>query len=174
MFGSAVPEVACRTAHVLLTFTLFVFVWVEWGVEVRGNCSFFLYYCHCEPSLFQLSLLDNYVTFRFNTVPLYFAECKYILPVYHGICSYLTAIVGVVASTPASSAVDHWFEPLSCQTKDYKIGICCSHAKHVALRTKSKNWSLGIRIMCPSGATCLSADCCFSALTLWISKYACV
>lgn len=41
MFGSAVPEVVCRTAHVLLTFTLFVFVWVEWGVEVRGNCSFF-------------------------------------------------------------------------------------------------------------------------------------
>jgi len=25
---------------------------------------------------------------------------------------------------------------------------------------------LGIRIMCPSGATCLSADCCFSNLAL--------
>ena len=29
-------------------------------------------------------------------------------------------------------------------------------------RTKT-GW-LGIRIMCPSGATCLSADCCFSEL----------
>jgi len=26
--------------------------------------------------------------------------------------------------------------------------------------------ALGIRIMCPSGATCLAADCCFSELAL--------
>jgi len=34
----------------------------------------------------------------------------------------------------ASSAVDRGFEPQSCQTKDYKIGICCFSAKHAALR----------------------------------------
>jgi hypothetical protein len=51
--------------------------------------------------------------------------------------------------------VDRGFEPLSGQIKDYEIGICFS-AKHVVLR-------FVIRIMCPSGATCLPADC-FSEL----------
>ena len=36
------------------------------------------------------------------------------------------------------SVVDHGFEFRSGQTKDYKIGICCSPLKHVALRRK--NW----------------------------------
>jgi len=31
---------------------------------------------------------------------------------------------------------------------------------------REKSGWLGIRIMCPSGATCLSADCCFSELAL--------
>ena len=52
-------------------------------------------------------------------------------------------IGGVMVSVLASSAVDRGFEPWSGQTKDYKIGICCFSA-----------W-LGIRIMCPSGATFL-------------------
>jgi hypothetical protein len=38
------------------------------------------------------------------------------------------------------SAVDRVFEPRSGQTKDYKIGICCSSGKHAALRRKSKDW----------------------------------
>jgi len=61
------------------------------------------------------------------------------------------------------SAVDHGFEPQSGQTKDYKIGICCFSAKHAALRRKTKDcgW-LGICLMCLSGPTCLSEDCCFS------------
>ena len=61
----------------------------------------------------------------------------------------------------ASGAVDRVFEPRSGQTKDYKIGMCCFTAKHTALRRKIKDW-----LMCPSGVTCLSADCCFSALAL--------
>jgi hypothetical protein len=32
------------------------------------------------------------------------------------------------------------FELWSGQTKDYNIGICCFSAKHVALRSKSKDW----------------------------------
>ena len=40
----------------------------------------------------------------------------------------------------ASSAVDLGFEPLSGQTKDYEIGICCFSVKHAALRRKSKDW----------------------------------
>jgi len=34
------------------------------------------------------------------------------------------------------------------------------------LGERAKNGWLGIRIMCPSGATCLSADCCFSKIAL--------
>ena len=48
---------------------------------------------------------------------------------------------GVMVSVLTSSTVDHWFEPQSGQTKDYKIGICCFSAKHAALRRKSKDWS---------------------------------
>ena len=66
-----------------------------------------------------------------------------------------------MVSVLASSAVDRGFEPRSGQTKDYESGICCFSAKHAALRRKSKD---RIRINCPSGATCLSADCCFSVL----------
>ena len=65
-----------------------------------------------------------------------------------------------MVSVLASSAADRGFEPWSVQTKDYNIGICCFSAKHAALRRKSKDW------LCPSGATCLPADCCFSELAL--------
>ena len=40
----------------------------------------------------------------------------------------------------ASSAVNHEFEPLSGQKKNYTNGICCFSAKHVALRRKRKDW----------------------------------
>ena len=33
-----------------------------------------------------------------------------------------------------------WVRSPSCQTKDYKIGICCFSTKHAALRRKSKDW----------------------------------
>jgi len=35
---------------------------------------------------------------------------------------------------------------------------------------RAKTGWLGIGIMCPSGATCLSADCCFSELALYKSN----
>ena len=50
---------------------------------------------------------------------------------------------------------------VSVLSKDYKIGMCCFSAKHVTLKGKTI-----VRIMCASGATCLSADCCFSELAL--------
>ena len=67
-----------------------------------------------------------------------------------------------MVSVLASSTVDRGFEPQSGQTKDYKIGICC-FVKHA--ERANTGW-LGIRIMCQSGAKCLSADCCFSELAL--------
>jgi hypothetical protein len=36
-------------------------------------------------------------------------------------------------------SVDSRFEPLSGQTKDYKIGIFCFSAKHTVLRSKNKD-----------------------------------
>jgi hypothetical protein len=52
----------------------------------------------------------------------------------------LKFIGGVIVSVLTSSVVDSGFKPWSGQTKDYKIGICCFSAKHVALRRKSKDW----------------------------------
>jgi hypothetical protein len=45
-----------------------------------------------------------------------------------------------MVSVLASSEVDRGFELRSDQTKDYKIGICCFSARHIALRRKSKDW----------------------------------
>ena len=45
-----------------------------------------------------------------------------------------------MVSVLASSAIDCGYEPRSCQTKEYKIGICCFSAKNAALRRKSKDW----------------------------------
>jgi hypothetical protein len=56
-------------------------------------------------------------------------------------CSlYVVRIGGVMVSMLIMSAVDRGFWPRSSQTKDYKIGICCFSAKHVAPSRKSKDW----------------------------------
>lgn len=47
-------------------------------------------------------------------------------------------IGGVLFSMLLLSAVDHWFEPQSDQTKDYNIVMCCFSAKHSPLRSKRK------------------------------------
>jgi hypothetical protein len=49
-------------------------------------------------------------------------------------------IGGVMLSMLASSAVVRGFEPRSCQSKDYEIGICCFSVKHAAVRKKIKDW----------------------------------
>ena len=76
-------------------------------------------------------------------------------------------IDGVTVSILASSAVDHGFELRLGQAKDYKGGIYSFCAKLAALRRNNTDWFwLRIRIMCPSGVTCLFADCCFSELAI--------
>ena len=45
-----------------------------------------------------------------------------------------------MVSVLVSSVVDRGFEPLSGQTKDYKIASCCFSSKHSVLRSKSKDW----------------------------------
>ena len=66
-------------------------------------------------------------------------------------------ISGVMVSVIASSEVLCGLKSQSGQNKDYEIDICCFSA---ALK------SLGIRIICPSGVTCLSEDYCFSDLNV--------
>jgi hypothetical protein len=75
-------------------------------------------------------------------------------------------IGGVMVSVLVSSVVDCGFEPRSGQTKDTKIGICCFSPMHAALRRKNKDWLARNQDNVLSGATCLSADCCFSELAL--------
>ena len=75
-----------------------------------------------------------------------------------------------MVSVLASSAMNLGFESRSGQTKDYSIDLCFFIAKHAALRRKAKTGWLGIRIMCPGGAICLSADCFFSELALYKSN----
>jgi len=43
---------------------------------------------------------------------------------------YINHIGGVMSSMFTSSEVDHGVKPLSGQTKDYKIGICCFSVKN--------------------------------------------
>ena len=45
-----------------------------------------------------------------------------------------------MVSVLAPSTVYCGYELRSCQTKEYKIGICCFSAKNAALRRKSKDW----------------------------------
>ena len=71
---------------------------------------------------------------------------------------------GIMVCVLTSSAVDDEFELPSGQTKDYKIVASPLSTQHLGEREMT-GW-LGIRIMCPSGATCLPADCCFSELAL--------
>ena len=61
-------------------------------------------------------------------------------------------ICGVTVNVLASSAVDRGFVVSSLSTQ------------HSGERATT-GW-LGIMIMCPSGAACLSTDCCFSELAL--------
>ena len=45
------------------------------------------------------------------------------------------------------SVVDSGLDPLSCQIRDYTIGVWCFSAYHTALRSMNKDY---IRIICPS------------------------
>ena len=110
----------------------------EWTVLLFVFQCIYLYMsCHCEMLVYYLVIIYKNKTNR---------------------------IGGVMVSLIASSAVDRGFEPRSVESKDFKISICCFSAKHAALRKIAKIGQLGIRIMCPNGATWLPADWCFSAL----------
>ena len=51
-----------------------------------------------------------------------------------------------------SSTVDRGFEPRSCETKDYNVGVCCFSTKYIkknkkkTLRILSKDWLARIQV----------------------------
>ena len=67
---------------------------------------------------------------------------------------------GVIVSVHPTCAVDRGFPTHLGQTRDYKISTCifCFSAKLTSLRIRTETSWLGIRIMCPSGTTCLPED----------------
>jgi hypothetical protein len=82
----------------------------------------------------------------------------------YGIISILNInrIGFVMVSVFDSSAVDRWYKPRSGHTTVNTIGICSFSDKNAAIRRQA-GW-LGIRVMCPTGATYLTAGCCFNEL----------
>jgi hypothetical protein len=71
----------------------------------------------------------------------------------------ITDTGGVMVSMLALSAVDRGFETIKLVFVTSQLSM--QHSGEIA-----KTGWLGIRIMCPSGMTCLSVDCCFSELAL--------
>ena len=49
---------------------------------------------------------------------------------------------GVMVSMLALSVEGCGFDPWSGETIEIKIGFCCFSAKHAALKSKSKDWSV--------------------------------
>ena len=74
-------------------------------------------------------------------------------------------IGGVMVSVLTYSVVYPGFEPRSGQTKDYiQLVFVASPLSTQHEGERAKTCWLGIRIVCPSGATCLPADYCCSEL----------
>jgi hypothetical protein len=75
-------------------------------------------------------------------------------------------IGGVMVSVLASSAVGRGFEPDRVKLKTKKKVFVASQISTQRKGERAKTGWLGIRIMCPSGATCPPVDCCFKELVL--------
>ena len=71
-----------------------------------------------------------------------------------------------MVSMLTSSTVDRRFEPTSGSNQTIELAFVASPLSTQHQGERAKTGRLGIRIMCPSGATCLRAECCFSELAL--------
>ena len=69
-----------------------------------------------------------------------------------------------MVSVLVSSVVNHGFGRVKPNTIKLVFVASLLSTQHLGERAKT-GW-FGINIMCPSGATCLPADCCFSELAL--------
>lgn len=69
------------------------------------------------------------------------------------ICLFnINYIDGAIVRVLTAGAIDREFEPQSCQSKDYKIAMCCFFSNHTSLLSMT-NW-LRIRKNGSSDATC--------------------
>jgi hypothetical protein len=79
-------------------------------------------------------------------------------------CNYCELYLNnVMVSVLASSAVNRGFETRSDKTRAKKLAF-------VTFPIRAKTGWLGIRIMCPSRATCISTNCYFSELAIYKSN----
>jgi hypothetical protein len=124
-------------------------------------------------TVYSLFIYSYFKTYNFYTlfreiyrcVPLY---VQYI-DIYFAVsfwCHLSENCIGdVLIVVLTSSAIDHGFQSWSVkQTIKLVFAASLSSTQHKGNRAKTNG--LRIMIMCPSGETCLSADCCFSELAL--------
>ena len=71
-----------------------------------------------------------------------------------------------MVSVFTSSVVDRGSNPDWVKPKTIKLVFVASWLSTQHWGERARTGWLEIRIMCPSGATCLPADCCFSELAL--------
>ena len=78
----------------------------------------------------------------------------------------MNPICGVMISMLDRNEVNYGFQSLFSKLKTLKLvfGAYLLNAQHK--RVAGKTSCLGISIMCPSGVTCLPANCCFGELAL--------
>ena len=77
-----------------------------------------------------------------------------------------SCVGGILVSVLTSSVVDHETN-IGVVKPDNEVGIWCFSAKHSVIRRKNKDlFAPNQNNVCPSGATSLHLDCCFSGLEL--------
>jgi hypothetical protein len=120
-------------------------------------CRFLCYFCRTSRQ--NQRAMFEHLSYLLENSSMLLGQYKYFIIQHSNIANRIS---GVMVSLIALSVVGRGFKPWSGQTKDYEIGICYCSAMRAALKEKENTGWLGIRIMCPSGATCLSADCCIT------------
>ena len=130
MFGSSLPSVVCRMAHILVS-NISDYASTMTGVLLVAGTV-------CPPLThgFTPSFLVGSVLLMFLVfcVVFLFRLSSSILCCPFGFQPHRWCTGSVLSS----SVVGRGFEPRSGQIKDYRIGICCFSAQHVALRKKSR------------------------------------
>jgi len=61
-------------------------------------------------------------------------------PLWSSLIWYAILFGGVIVSVYTSNVIERGYEPRSGRTKDYNVNMCCFPTKHVALRSKIKDW----------------------------------
>ena len=101
----------------------------------------------CCPLSFDHCIACSFFDLRLLITPLVISIFSYMYILYLYIICHLVLSPHcyhpiLITTSVSVLAVDRWVESRSGQTKDYEIRICCFSAKHAALRSKSKDWSV--------------------------------